>query len=89
MHGAIGKARRSARDLRADCFPADPFYEATVYAVLHEDTKALDTLERAPAAKSDWMYSVAQTALVSAVPLSSAFYPIAGTIASNHHPQSE
>ena len=38
----------------------DPFYEATVYAVLHEDTRALDTLERAPAAKSDWMYSVAR-----------------------------
>jgi eukaryotic-like serine/threonine-protein kinase len=36
----------------------DPFYEATVYAVLGEDSRALDTLERAPEAKSDWMYSV-------------------------------
>ncbi len=36
----------------------DPFYEATVYAVLGEDSVALDTLERAPEAKSDWMYSV-------------------------------
>jgi tetratricopeptide (TPR) repeat protein len=36
----------------------DAFYEATVYAVLHEDAKALETLERAPAAKSDWMYSI-------------------------------
>jgi serine/threonine protein kinase/Tfp pilus assembly protein PilF len=36
----------------------DPFYEATVYAVLHEDSTALDTLERAPEAKSDWMYSI-------------------------------
>jgi hypothetical protein len=36
----------------------DPFYEATVYAVLREDSTALDTLERAPEAKSDWMYSV-------------------------------
>lgn len=36
----------------------DPFYEATVYAVLGEDSTALDTLERAPEAKSDWMYSV-------------------------------
>jgi tetratricopeptide (TPR) repeat protein len=36
----------------------DPFYEATVYAVLGEDSKALDTLEKAPAARSDWMYSI-------------------------------
>jgi tetratricopeptide (TPR) repeat protein len=36
----------------------DPFYLATVYAVLGEDSKALDTLERAPEARSDWMYSV-------------------------------
>jgi serine/threonine-protein kinase len=36
----------------------DPFYEATVYAMLHEDEAALETLERAPDAKSDWMYSV-------------------------------
>jgi tetratricopeptide (TPR) repeat protein len=36
----------------------DLFYEATVYAVLREDSKALETLERAPDAKSDWMYSI-------------------------------
>lgn len=36
----------------------DPYYEATVYAMLREDSAALDTLERAPEAKSDWMYSV-------------------------------
>ena len=35
-----------------------PFYEATVYAMLHEDSRALDTLERAPESHSDWMYSV-------------------------------
>jgi serine/threonine-protein kinase len=38
----------------------DLFYEATVHAVLHEDSKALDALERAPLAKSDWMYSISR-----------------------------
>jgi eukaryotic-like serine/threonine-protein kinase len=36
----------------------DPFYEATVYAALGEDSAALDTLERAADANSDWLYSV-------------------------------
>jgi tetratricopeptide (TPR) repeat protein len=36
----------------------DPFYEATVFAVLGEDAAALDTLERASDANSDWLYSI-------------------------------
>jgi eukaryotic-like serine/threonine-protein kinase len=36
----------------------DPFYEATVYAVLGDDQAALDTLERASEAHPDWWYSV-------------------------------
>jgi tetratricopeptide (TPR) repeat protein len=35
-----------------------PFYEATVYAMLGDDSAAFDALERAPAARSDWTYSV-------------------------------
>jgi serine/threonine-protein kinase len=36
----------------------DPFYEATVYAMLGEESAALDTLEKASEARADWMYSV-------------------------------
>ena len=35
-----------------------PFYGATVYAALGDDSAAFDTLEKAPEARSDWMYSV-------------------------------
>jgi len=35
-----------------------PFYAATVHAVLRDESAALDTLEKAPEARSDWMYSV-------------------------------
>jgi tetratricopeptide (TPR) repeat protein len=35
-----------------------PFYAATVYAMLQDDSAALDTLEKSPEARSDWMYSV-------------------------------
>jgi len=35
-----------------------PFYEATAYAVLGDDSAAFDALERAPQARSDWMYSI-------------------------------
>jgi serine/threonine-protein kinase len=35
-----------------------PFYAATVYAMLQEDSAALETLEKSPEARSDWMYSV-------------------------------
>ena len=35
-----------------------PFYQATVYAVLGEESAALDRLEKAPEEHSDWMYSV-------------------------------
>ncbi len=53
--GQIDEARAIFEPIRSEL---DPFYEATVYAVLREDSTALDTLERAPEAKSDWMYSV-------------------------------
>lgn len=36
----------------------DPFYEATVYAALGEDSAAFDTLARASNARSDWLYSL-------------------------------
>ncbi|MDP9177418.1 MAG: protein kinase [Gemmatimonadota bacterium] len=36
----------------------DPFYEAAAHGALGDDSVALDTLDRAPEAKSDWMYSI-------------------------------
>jgi len=35
-----------------------PLYQAAAYASLGEEPAALDTLEKAPEARSDWMYSV-------------------------------
>jgi serine/threonine-protein kinase len=35
-----------------------PFYQASVHAVLGNESAALDALERGPEARSDWMYSV-------------------------------
>lgn len=42
-----------------------PLYQATVYASLGEDALALDTLEKAPETRSDWMYSVGRQAWFS------------------------
>ncbi|HEY8166650.1 MAG TPA: hypothetical protein VIF83_13945, partial [Gemmatimonadaceae bacterium] len=36
----------------------EPLYVATVHAALGDESAALDTLERAAEARSDWMYSV-------------------------------
>jgi serine/threonine protein kinase/tetratricopeptide (TPR) repeat protein len=48
-----------AREIFTPILPElDPFYAATVHAMLHEDSLALDTLEKGPEARSDWMYSV-------------------------------
>jgi serine/threonine-protein kinase len=48
-----------AREIFTPILPElTPFYGATVYAMLQEDSAALDTLEKSPEARSDWMYSV-------------------------------
>ena len=48
-----------AREIFTPILPElTPFYAATVFAMLQEDSTALDTLEKAPEARSDWMYSV-------------------------------
>ena len=36
----------------------DPFYEATVFAALGDDARAMQSLERASGAQSDWLYSI-------------------------------
>ena len=53
--GRLNEARTIFEPLIAEL---DPFYEATVYATLGEDSTALDTLDRASDANSDWLYSV-------------------------------
>ena len=53
--GRLDEARAIFEPIIAEL---DPFYEATVYAVLGEDETALDTLERASDAHPDWWYSV-------------------------------
>jgi hypothetical protein len=53
-----GKSDEARRIFEPIISELDPFYEATVYAVLGEDSRALDTLEKAPEARPDWMYSV-------------------------------
>jgi len=53
--GQIDEARAILQPLLAEL---TPFYRATVYAVLGDDSAAFDTLEKAPEARSDWMYSV-------------------------------
>jgi len=55
LAGRLGEARASLEPIIGEL---DPFYEATVYASLGEDSAALDTLERAPDAHPDWLYSV-------------------------------
>jgi serine/threonine protein kinase/tetratricopeptide (TPR) repeat protein len=48
-----------AREILAKILPElTPFYAATVFAILQEDSAALETLEKSPEARSDWMYSV-------------------------------
>jgi hypothetical protein len=48
-----------AREIFTPILPElTPFYAATVFAMLQEDSAALDTLEQSPEARSDWMYSV-------------------------------
>ncbi len=53
--GRLGEARAIFEPILSEL---TPFYQATVYAVLGEESSALDTLETAPEARSDWMYSV-------------------------------
>lgn len=53
--GQLDEARKIFEPIMSDL---DPFYEATVHAMLQEDTKALDALERALDVKADWMYSI-------------------------------
>jgi serine/threonine-protein kinase len=48
-----------AREIFTPILPElTPFYAATVFAMLQEHSAALDTLEKSPEARSDWMYSV-------------------------------
>ena len=53
--GKIDEAREIFMPVLPDL---TPFYAATVFAMLQEDSAALDTLEKSPEARSDWMYSV-------------------------------
>ncbi|HVF39526.1 MAG TPA: protein kinase, partial [Gemmatimonadaceae bacterium] len=55
MSGKIDEAREIFTPILPEL---TPFYAATVYAMLQEDAAALDTLEKSPEARSDWMYSV-------------------------------
>jgi predicted Zn-dependent protease len=56
---ALGGKIDEAREIFTPILPElTPFYAATVYAMLQEDSAALDTLEKSPEARSDWMYSV-------------------------------
>lgn len=53
--GKLDEARRIFEPVLPD---VAPFYEATIYAMLGEDSAAFDALDRARVASSDWMYSV-------------------------------
>ena len=56
---ALAGKINEAREIFIPIFPElTPFYAATVFAMLQEDSAALDTLEKSPEARSDWMYSV-------------------------------
>jgi tetratricopeptide (TPR) repeat protein len=56
---ALAGKINEAREIFTPILPElTPFYAATVFAMLQEDSAALDTLEKSPEARSDWMYSV-------------------------------
>jgi len=53
--GQLAEARKILEPILSEL---PPLYQAAAYASLGEDSAALDTLEKAPEARSDWMYSV-------------------------------
>jgi serine/threonine-protein kinase len=53
--GRLDEAKTTFDRIFADL---TPIYQAAALASLGEETAALDALDRAPAARSDWMYSV-------------------------------
>ena len=53
--GQLAEARRILEPILSE---VAPIYQATIYTALGQKSVALDTLEKAHEAHSDWMYSV-------------------------------